>query len=135
MQIGELAAAVGVNPKTIRYYEDIGLLPEPERTAAGYRQYQTEDADRLRFIRRAQDLDLSLNEISEILDLRERSLRPCEYVLDIARQRVDQLDRRIAELHQARDELGAVLSRAGELDENTDCYCQLIEHRSGGQPR
>ncbi|PSO54940.1 MAG: heavy metal-responsive transcriptional regulator, partial [Actinobacteria bacterium QS_5_72_10] len=67
MRIGELGDVVGVNPKTIRYYEDIGLLPQPARTTGGDRTYDQDDVDRLAFIRRAQQLGLHLDEIREIL--------------------------------------------------------------------
>lgn len=66
MQIGELAKAAEVPAKTIRYYEDIGLLPHPPRTEGGYRRYGPEAADRLRFIRKAQALGLTLSEIREL---------------------------------------------------------------------
>ena len=129
MQIGELADRVGVNPKTIRYYEDIGVLPPPDRTSSGYRNYSAEDAERLTFIRRAQQLGLHLDEIREILALRELGARPCDYVLDVARRRVDELDQRIAEMLHARDQLTDALERADNLGGDANCYCQLIEHR------
>lgn len=129
MQIGELADRVGINPKTIRYYEDIGVLTPPNRTPSGYRNYSTKDAERLAFIRRAQQLGLHLDEIREILALREQGTRPCDYVLDIARRRVEEIDQRIVEMLRARDQLSAALKRADDLDDDADCYCQLIEHR------
>ncbi|MPZ12648.1 MAG: MerR family DNA-binding protein [Kiloniellaceae bacterium] len=129
MRIGELAAQIGVNPKTIRYYESIGLLPDPARTGAGYRLYGAGDIDRLAFIRRAQRLDLSLDEIGEILALRERGERPCGYVLDIAHTRLDELDRRITEMQHAREELHALLQRPGDPPNDDGCYCQLIQHQ------
>ena len=128
MRIGQLAEKVGVNPKTIRYYESIGLLPEPDRTDAGYRIYHDDDVDRVAFIRRAQQLDLNLDEVSEILALRESGERPCGYVLDVARTRIAELDQRIAQMEDARKELRALLTRAQDLT-NDDGYCQLIEHR------
>lgn len=67
MQIGELAGELGLNTRTIRYYEGIGLLPEPERTGGNYRAYGREDLERLRFIRAAQRLGLTLDEIREVL--------------------------------------------------------------------
>lgn len=133
MRIGELADAVGVNPKTIRYYEQIGLLPEPFRTPEGHRRYDHQDAERLAFIRRAQQLGLHLDEIGEVLALRERSQRPCDYVLDVARQRLAEFDERIAEMQRARQELhDLVLHRAGELQGDSGQYCRLIEHRAEG---
>lgn len=128
MLIGELAGEVGVNPKTVRYYESIGLLPEPERTAGGYRDYGPQDADRLAFIRRATELDLHLDEIREILALRDRGQRPCDYVLDVARQRIVELDDRIAAMRRARRELADLLARAEEIPADQDRYCELIEH-------
>lgn len=67
MRIGEVADRLAVNPKTIRYYESVGLIPEPRRTESGYRDYDEEDFDRIRFIKTARRLDLALNEIREIL--------------------------------------------------------------------
>src|SRR3546814_457103 len=82
MRIGELAARLAINTKTIRYYEGIGLLPPPDRTASGYRAYDEDDVERLTFIKTAQRLGITLDEIREILAFRERGERPCEYVRD-----------------------------------------------------
>jgi DNA-binding transcriptional MerR regulator len=87
VRIGELADAVGVNPKTIRFYEDIALLPQPERRPSGYRDYSEDDRDRLVFVRTAQRLGLALADIKEILAFRERGEQPCGYVRSVlARQ-------------------------------------------------
>ncbi|MEX0658386.1 MAG: heavy metal-responsive transcriptional regulator [Egibacteraceae bacterium] len=135
MRIGELAARVGVNPKTVRYYESIGLLPAPARTDAGYRVYGEDDIDRLAFIRRAQRLELALGEVREILALRERGERPCGYVLDIAQTRLEELDRRIADMQDTRRELHALLQTAGDPPDDDGCYCQLIEHQPDASRR
>ena len=129
MRIGELADEVGVNPKTIRYYESIGVLPEPDRTAGGYRDYDAEDVDRLAFVRRATELDLRLDEIREILTLRDRGQVPCGYVIDVARRRLSELDERIAAMERARRELAALLDDA-ERRRSEGRYCDLIEHRT-----
>lgn len=129
MRIGELADQADVNPKTIRYYEQIGLLAEPDRTPGGYRTYDSDDVDRLQFIRRAQQLDLRLDEIAEILALREGDHRPCHYVRQTARQRLDDVERRLDELRRTRDELRDLLDRADCLPTDHDGYCQLIEHQ------
>lgn len=115
MRIGEVAERVGINPKTIRYYEGIGLLPDPERLASGYREYNDDDVDRLGFIRTAQRLGLTLAEISEILAFREREERPCEYVLGVLDRQVADLDRRMAEMAQLRRELIALKGKADRL--------------------
>lgn len=128
MRIGELASRIGVNPKTVRYYEGIGLLPPPEREPSGYRDYDDHDVDRLRFIRTAQRLGLSLSEISEILAFRERAERPCDYVLEVLDRQVADLDRRIAEMVELRRELTALKARADRLTNEEGCYCAVIEH-------
>ncbi len=131
MRIGEVGDQVGVDPKTIRYYESIGLLPAPSRTAAGYRDYAPEDIDRLAFARRATQLNLQLDEIAEILALRDRGQRPCDYVLDVAHTCVRELGERIADMQRARDELTSLLQRAPTPPAaDNGCYCELIEHRT-----
>lgn len=130
MRIGELADAVGVNTKTIRYYEQIGLLPDPPRSPGGYRQYDERDVERLAFIRRARDVDLGLGEVGEILALRDRGERPCDYVLQVAVRRIDELDERINRMQQARDELHELLGNANRRSTGDGGYCELIEHRT-----
>lgn len=127
MRIGELAAQVHVNPKTIRYYESIGLLPEPARTAAGHRIYGPDDVERLAFVRRAADLELTLEEIAEVLALRDEGRPPCDYVVSVARTRVAELDGRIEELRTARDELEQLVGEGVPDDQPADCFCHLIE--------
>jgi MerR family transcriptional regulator, copper efflux regulator len=129
VRIGELADQVGVNPKTVRYYEDIGVLPAADRLASGYRDYTDEDVERLRFVRTAQRLGLSLSEISEILTLRERGERPCEYVLEVLDRQLADLDRRLAEMAELRQELVDLRDVADQLPSEPGCYCSLIEHR------
>ncbi len=128
MRIGELAERVGVNPKTIRYYEGIGLLPDPARLPSGYREYTDEDADRLSFVRAAQRLGMSLAEISEILRFRERGEQPCGYVLGVLDRQVADLDRRMAEMAELRSELVQLKRMADGLSKDQACYCAVIEH-------
>ena len=127
MLIGELAKETGVNPKTIRFYEEIGLMPTPDRTPSGYRQFSDDDLERLRFIRSAQRLNLRLTEIQEILALRERGERPCGYVLALMKQQVDEIDRKIEEMAQLRNQL-IELSSYADLPPSNAKYCQLVEH-------
>lgn len=134
MRIGEFAERVGVDARTIRYYESIGLLPEPVRTDAGYRDYGPEDVERLAFVRRATELKLQLDEIREILALREAGQRPCDYVLQVARQRIDELQERISDMQRARTELHALLQRAHRLPNDQPRYCHLIEQFDATQP-
>lgn len=105
MLIGQLADAVGVTAKTIRFYEGVGILPPPPRTASGYRCYGPEDADRLRFVRRAQDLGLHLDEIREVVALRDHGTRPGTSVQDSVRDGIDHVEERIEQMRQTSKEL------------------------------
>jgi DNA-binding transcriptional MerR regulator len=136
VRIGELAARVGVNPKTVRYYEGIELLPEPPRTPSGYRDYGEQDVARLVFIKTAQRLNVSLDEIREILRIGERGERPCDYVLTVLTRQVAELDDRIAEMQRLRTHLVDLQQRAESIPEEAPSFCRLIEHvrvtESGG---
>ncbi len=128
MRIGELAGQLGLNPKTIRYYEDIGLLPEPRRTPSGYRVYEDGDIERLTFIKTAQRLGLALDEVGEILALRDRGERPCGYVRAVLRKQVREIDQRMAELATLRHQLVALDEAADRLPDAGPGHCRLIEH-------
>jgi MerR family transcriptional regulator, Zn(II)-responsive regulator of zntA len=80
MLIGELAEASGATTKTLRFYEEAGLLPAPERTAAGYRDYNAQILPRLDFIRRGRAAGLSLTQIREVLEVRDAGSPPCQHV-------------------------------------------------------
>lgn len=97
--IGAVATEAGVPIKTIRYYEDLGLLPRPSRTASRYRVYPPEVVDRLQFIKKAQQLGLSLHDIKEILELADRGRCPCGHVQHLLQIRLQELNRKIADLH------------------------------------
>ncbi|MBI4758475.1 MAG: MerR family transcriptional regulator, partial [Chloroflexi bacterium] len=105
--IGEFARYAGLNPKTIRYYEGIGLLPQPLRNEAGYRLYAHEDLARLRFVQRAKLLGLSLAEVKQLADYADN--RQChslqEHLLALVQEKLAEVDRRLAELAALRDDL------------------------------
>lgn len=129
MQIGVLAASTDVTTKAIRYYESIGVLDEPARTESGYRSYGPEAIERLQFIKQAQSSGLALTEIKSILEIKDEGGQSCEHTRELLKSHLDELDRKIIELQQARIELGAMYSRAGTLDpaECTDANrCQVI---------
>jgi DNA-binding transcriptional MerR regulator len=96
--ISALSNQAGVPVKTIRYYEDVGLLPKPSRTASGYRLYAPDTADRLQFIKKAQNLGLRLDEIKEILELADRGRCPCGHVQTFLKTRLGELQQKIADL-------------------------------------
>ncbi|BBL80471.1 heavy metal-responsive transcriptional regulator [Rubrobacter xylanophilus] len=133
MRIGELAKRLDLNPQTIRYYERIGLLPEPERTAAGYRSYSGEDLRRLKFIKRARSVGFSLGEIKEILAFHDRNEPPCVYVTETIARRAGEIERRIAELTNSKRELERLYEQAIKQPPKSDAdsYCHIIEPRGG----
>lgn len=133
MLISGLGRRLNVNPKTIRYYEEIGLLPEPARNPSGYRVYFDRDVERLAFILRAKALDFSLEEIGEILALRERGEVPCPYVLHQIEAKIAEVDRKIEQLRQLRAELEELRAEAAALPPGEIAakgrICHLIENR------
>lgn len=129
MKIGELAATMGVSTKSIRYYESIGVLDEPARTAAGYRSYGPQAIERLEFVKQAQASGLALAEIKSILEIKDRGGQSCEHTRQLLGRHLDELDRKIVELEAARVELRSMYDRAATLDpaECTDTNrCQVI---------
>ena len=131
-QIGMVARELGVNPKTIRYYEEIGLLPAPERSDGGYRVYKQGDIDKISFILRARSLDFSLDNIGDILSLSKNGEPPCSYVLDLIGREIATIDSKIEALRKLKEELKDIRNQAGsspapkEVDPN--CTCRLIEN-------
>ena len=109
MKVAELAAAVGVASDTIRYYEKAGLLPEPPRTASGYRSYDAAAVDRLRFIQGAQRFGLRLREIRDLLAVRDTGVCPCEPAETMLRRRIVELDSEMARLVALRADLVAMV--------------------------
>jgi DNA-binding transcriptional MerR regulator len=105
MRIGQLAEATGVSTDTIRYYEKIGLLPAPQRSGSGYREYPSGARNRLRVIRNAVQLGFPLAEIAKVLRVRDSGGAPCRQVRDYAQQVVGEIDQRIAQLTTERDSL------------------------------
>jgi len=116
MKIGELGDRCGVTAKTVRYYESIGLLDEPDRTESGYRDYGNDAVERLQFIRDAQAVGLSLAEIASVLELKGAGERSCSHTIALVDARVHSIDAQIEQLIAARRELSQLAKRARELD-------------------
>lgn len=130
MHIGQLAEQFGLNPKTLRYYEAIGLLPPPRRTESGYRVYDAAAAQRLGFIQRAKLLGLSLADIGEIIAAQSRGEQPCARVLALVTTEIADIDRRIAELKTFRAELAALHAAWSDTTarrNDSACLCPIIE--------
>jgi MerR family copper efflux transcriptional regulator len=124
MWMSEAASQAGVNVQTIRYYERRGLLPSPRRRPSGYRDFQADTVRRVRFIKRAQDLGFSLDEIAELLQLRAARPRNRARIRAIAERRVQQIEQKIADLEAMRTVLRELVHRchAGTTPE-----CPIIE--------
>jgi DNA-binding transcriptional MerR regulator len=130
MRIGEVAERSGVSAKTLRYYEEIGLVSPAARTDAGYRLYDDDVMDRIAFIRASRALGLSLGEIRSVVALRDRGETPCGHVLDLLRARADDISKRIRELRLLKDELERLVERAEQLDPAA-CAPQKVCHLIG----
>lgn len=130
LQIGELSEQTGVPTKTIRFYEEAGLLPPAKRAENRYRVYDEADVERLNFIRRMRALDFALDDIGEILAFRERNEPPCGYVMALMREQIDQISARISDLERMRDELTTLVEAGEHLPEDVlmrSCVCHLIQ--------
>ncbi len=125
MTIGVVAKRAHVNVETVRYYERRGLIPEPRRTASGYRQYGEPTVARIRFIKRTQELGFSLKEIAELLALRVRHAAACGPVERKTRAKIELVDQKIRELEGMKTALERVIA-ACEAKEPTG-ECPLLE--------
>ena len=128
MRIGELASRTGITTKTIRFWESTGLLDDPARTPAGYRDYGPEAIDRLEFIRHAQTAGLTLGEIRQVLAISDGGRAPCEHVGELIRRHLADVDQRIRELTDTRRRLRHLAKRAaGQDPASCEGYCSILE--------
>jgi DNA-binding transcriptional MerR regulator len=127
LRIGEVAARVGLNPKTLRFYEASGLLPAPSRGENGYRLYPPETVDLLRFIKAAQGLRLTLGEIKEIITIRRAGRPPCIHVRDLLQVKARELDRKLRDLTALRRRIRQSLSTWGRPSGEKAAVCPHIE--------
>lgn len=137
MRIQELSQLAGVPAKTIRYYESIGILPPPQRGANNYRQYTPEAVERLRFIVSARSLGFSLSDIGEFLVARDAGTLPCKRVLDAFDERIQDIDRRIADLLALRDTLTQIQRDGADIPADKkcgdDCLCYMVNTNAQDQ--
>ncbi len=120
MNIGAAAQHSGVPAKTIRYYESVGLIAPAERTAAGYRVYSQSDVETLRFVQRARSLGFSVDDVGSLLALWQDRHRSSAEVKALARRRVEDIDRKLAELAEMRATLTDLMQRC-HGDQRPDC--------------
>ena len=127
LKIGEVSRRSGVSVEALRFYEKGGLLNKPARTDSGYRVYGEDVLERLAFIRRAQDLGLSLDEIKRIIDRASSGIDTSDEVRELVRRRVKALDTRLREMQQYRRELKTTLDAWDRLKQVGGNVCGLIE--------
>ncbi len=113
LKIGEVARRTGIGIETLRFYERSGLLGRPARTEGGYRLYSAEELLRLEFIKRAQTLGFTLDEIKRIMAESRAGERPCAEVREIVRERLTELDERLKQMRQLSQRLGANAATMG----------------------
>ena len=133
MQIGEVARRAGVATSAIRFYEEQGLLPEPGRTASGYRDYHVDVIDRLQFIRGGQAIGLTLRQLSDVLAIRDRGDSPCRHVTDLIDDKISEVDRSIEDLRALRRDLVELGERADGFDPDEcrpESVCRILNMSS-----
>jgi MerR family transcriptional regulator, Zn(II)-responsive regulator of zntA len=123
-QVGEVSRRLGLNSQTLYFYERIGLMPSPKRSASGYRLYEQPDLERLSFITQAKALGLSLDDIKELLMLQEGQQLSCQEVYDRLLKKVQDLDDTIAKLQTLKAKLTPILDR---------CQHSLAQPQTGQQ--
>jgi DNA-binding transcriptional MerR regulator len=136
LTVSKLAERAGTSADTVRYYERIGLLPQTERSASGYRLFGEEAVEQLRFIKRAQRFGLRLEAIAELLEVRQRGLCPCGHTRRLLEARVAELDEEMSSLARLRED---VIRMVDELPASApdgadwQCGSDLIQIGAGPQ--
>src|SRR5262245_2947947 len=126
LTIGKVARRVGIRPSAIRYYERQGMLQPTVRDANGYRSYSDEAVKLLLFVKRAQSLGITLNEIEPLLNLATQGQQPCKHVKEIARNHLRDINEKIRELQILRNELRKLTRRKASRSHGNK-VCPLIQ--------
>jgi MerR family transcriptional regulator, copper efflux regulator len=133
--IGEVATKSGTSRKALRVYEAAGIIPKPRRTPSGYRLYDSAALDLVAFVRQAQRLGFTLEEIKEIISIRRSGRVPCPHVRDLVSRKATELDRTLADLKRVRHGLRALLRRWPSQRASKALVCPHIEHVNNGDKR
>lgn len=120
MTVSELAERTGTTADTVRYYERIGVLPQAARSPGGYRLFGEADVERVRFVKRAQRFGLGLDDIRELLEVRERGLCPCGHARELLAAKVDEIEAQMAALDRLHAEIRGLLE-AGTAGDGWPC--------------
>lgn len=132
MKIGQAAGTAGVNAQTLRYYERRGLLKAVPRRASGYREYTDDDIRVVRFVKRAQELGLSLADATELLKLRHTATGRRQNARRVAEARLADLDQRIRDLRRMRAALASLVT---SCHAGSDPHCPILESLDGAGSR
>jgi DNA-binding transcriptional MerR regulator len=124
VRIGELARITGISPKTIRYWEEIGVIPHPPRNASGYRIYTPQYVELLSFVLKAKSLGFSLGEIKEIVQIRLSGNEPCQKVVEKISEKIEEIEREIRILNEKKKALEELLK---DRRAEPACVCPIIE--------
>lgn len=134
MQIKDLARLTNVSETNIRYYESIELLPPPRRKSNGYREYDETDVERVKLVAGSRTLDLSLDDIAEILAMRDQGVAPCRFVLELLDKKADEIRQRIADLQRLESELRSLhelgLNFPTDDVDGKNCVCHLVSEKA-----
>lgn len=126
-QVGEVSRRLDLNPQTLYFYERIGLIPSPQRTEAGYRLFSQQDVDRLTFITRAKSLGLSLDEIKDILALKDGRSLTCQAVYKRLSKKVSEIEDTMRQLKTLHDELIPLVNQCYANLQTTDRECVVLD--------
>src|SRR3990172_1103974 len=135
LKIGEVAARAGVGSMTIRFYESRGVLAPPALGENGYRLYSLETVDVLRFIKQAQGLGLTLDEIKKIVAIRQGGRPPCAHVHALLKQKADELERKLEDLLRLQKRIRQSLAAWGRTARRNAAVCPHIEQQAVGASR
>jgi DNA-binding transcriptional MerR regulator len=127
MKISELAYQAGTTPKTLRFYEQVGILQSPERTSSGYRDYDKSVITRIQFVKAGQSIGLTLAEVRNLLSIRDEGVSPCTAAIDLLDVHLVEIERKIKELTMLKKEIVALRATASNLDA-VDCPAESVCH-------
>jgi len=134
MLIKELSIKTGISEKTIRFYEEVNVLPKAQRLPNGYRFYDEIDIERVKFIKGMRQLNFSLDDIKEIMDMKERWEPPCRIILDLIQEKSSEIESRIKELQIFKKELEDLhkegLTFPVDVIDGKNCVCHLVTERA-----
>jgi DNA-binding transcriptional MerR regulator len=128
LKVGDVSKQTGLGIETLRFYEKAGILDRPARTDSGYRLYDPGVLERIAFIKQAQVLGFTLEEIRQLIDHKKAGENPCREVREIVRHRLDELDEKLRQMRKYRNELSKALKEWDALGERKGHVCGLIEN-------